>query len=93
MSFLSTILLLFFLYIVFYAGLRLFTFWRKYRYVIKQMRDVQRNAANGFGGFNQGQQSTTSTYNTSKQNVSGNNASNNKIIPKDEGEYVEFEEI
>jgi len=93
MSFISTILLFLILYVIFYAGLRLYTFWRKYRYVIKQIRDVQRNAANGFGGFNQGQQSTSSTSNTSKQNVSGNNASNKKIIPRDEGEYVEFEEV
>lgn len=95
MEILLTVILGFFLYILFKIGYKVFLFWRQYKNVINQFRNVQQNG--GFGsGFN-GSANTyenSSSHRSTSDNVAGTaTPPKKKIIPKDEGEYVEFEEV
>lgn len=104
MKFLSTLLLVLFFYFLFKAVRVMFVFWRRYGAMIKQFRDVQRGGQSGFGGFggttgftgtgnagaSDGQQSRRKS---TADKVTGGGTQKKKIIPKDEGEYVDFEEI
>lgn len=98
MEILTVVLLSIIVYFAVRIGLRVYNFWSRYKDIIKTFHDALKgrpfNGSNT-SGYTSG--SNASGY-TSGSNASDSVSSNGvkqkkKIIPKDEGEYIEFEEV